>query len=620
MKLELDRVKEYLKQQKNTARLVTVLNKLGKAGFKTKLHDVAINDEVFVSATERLLKGVSEGSKRSQKSDLKKLRGVLRDLVVDSTEGVTEISALPQKMPTAKEVSDMSIWEFLEAIGPKMYPVELSDKFSMSTFLRLLGMPKAAVSGISSCWASRTYPTTKTGRIIHKYLSALRPEITLNFILERCHKAADHQSPKSESVINSWRPNGEIKFQIERYIDFKHTGNELFYGNGVSADDIDDHGMLNTAGGGMWKNSGCTADNFISAMNVYFGFLSTLDFVDGFKPDMSMLMSLELLNLFVISRAGDTGHHVTNKVLRIAKLESEADSFLSKYHPLKDMAIIQNGREMFFKAPTTAGEKLVRNDKVKKFASNRINANFKIINSKKSDSDIEGGKKNVPWILGRRASVVEGWNSLKHLVLRLERSFDLSPKENRATSYAMPKLTIATWLSMEMECPLRVGNSADIQIHNSSNLSRVTTPVIYKGREGTWMLYCPKSCLKNSKSSHVDSIDFPYSIETSNLIDKYLEYKAKGDNLFPPTATIRSSLRGTTQEALSYIFPDEDFPGMNPHSLRHIFATYWINQGMSSGVVASLMMDTRETIERTYCTTTHIDNFKDGIAMMRKAS
>ncbi len=638
-----DKVKKFIEESKD-GNLKTAFKKLSTRHSIEELGAIAWDNVKYRATVEAIIgemdggkygKGATKNTIYSQRSHLKKVRQVLRDHSEEAFSEAVE-GGLKGKMPSMKKLRQMPFYELIETLGMALDPKwfnEKTQRFNYSGFLTYLGYTRIEVTGFYVSLHQNGYPTRTIGLRFSEKLSKhpiLSSSIPKSMILDKCDFPTLSESFTSadlkyerygfnytnvdEDVAENTKKNmKKLKQQIDNYIEYRLNGTlpkgatkwSLYTSN------VDHLRVVR-----KWKKGTTSDERSRKEYNIYFGYLETSNKASKKDMDISMLLNWNYLESFYEHRLSDKfGDYVTMRFLSEVKSLAYTDSYMWCYHPMLKPVFIK-GKEFKvndWDSVTYYSEFLIKNTS---HLIQKLRDNLKEKKNNNSHS-IQSGRKNAPWFFSKNTTYKEGWRLLDNLINLLEKKFDLADEKIKTKKNVLSKLTIATWLSMEKEVPLRVSNSNEIIVldekPNHKMLERLyenRTPCVFKNGK-LWELYCPKSALKNSKSSKITDIeDVLYTTKTSALITKLVNTKNNNGNKLFSVKWIDHLLNDTSVRALKEMFPNEEYPPMNPHVMRHIVATYYINvKEYSINMVAALLMDDPNTVMNVYTENSYTKNW-----------
>lgn len=226
---------------------------------------------------------------------------------------------------------------------------------------------------------------------------------------------------------------------------------------------------------------------------------------------------------------------------------------------------------------------------------------------REDESGLPSGKTGAPWFFEQNTTAAEGWKILIKLIEQLKHNYIRSGGKHSGFYF----LRVAVWISMAAEVPLRVKSSQRILLGNADDVAenrKHKMGTLYREND-QWHLFLPKVVLKNRDSNHTEDIKYSYSKSQTEWIDKLADQTNHGDLFFP--GNMGNLVMKKTKLALKQLFPEKNYPGMNPHAMRHIVATYRLNVlNDDPKLVATLLMDRLKTVMDTYYSSDHESNLK----------
>ena len=568
--------------------LITALKYLESCDCKSeqKLIKFAENDDFYDGLARKLRrdcdrKGRSEATRSSRVSNLKRLRGMVGSAVLSPSEEITERRPLMQSLPDKSEVSRLSFWEYYSTLTAVIFP----DTKNQSEIIRRLGLDDLFSTMRGSMRANRApkYETADTVRhALLKFVDFDDDELMRKALVPTVKTAKKTTQEFYRYTLTETQEN-EIDDYIKYRTDKIEPDRKIWVGIGDA--------KYAYSSWMKWKKNSASKKNFRNNMRAYYGYLSTVLGLQDDEINLSTLINHELFESYLKHKLMNTSHRC-KKIIDTAKLANDASEYFWKYHPpYPDFNFDQ------------ASQYVQHMSKMIAYYNNQFDVRDK---NKKDDLTLQEGKQNAPWFFAPGIKANDGFGVLTKIITELELNYDALSLTSKPRA-ADRQLMVATWLSMEMELPLRVGNTDALTVVKSLNPGDLpTTPVMFKAGN-TWNIFCPKQALKNSYNRHTIDIEYEYSKRTSKLIDKYLSTLAKGKK---PFTSLSNKLSETTKNVLHKLFPDAGYPGMNPHVMRHIVPTYRVSCGWTPAQVSSLLMDDINTLTKNYFQNDHALNLE----------
>lgn len=344
-----------------------------------------------------------------------------------------------------------------------------------------------------------------------------------------------------------------------------------------------------------WKRSGDTESAFRGALNRFVGYLVNIKEPAINPSDLTPACLIDRANwidyLDWRDRACGNSAGSTRQDMNMLKDISNPEGWWMHFHGQHLSPSEKQSFQTFFKREAT--DIALTADRQRK--------------SREDETGLEAGKKNAPWFFGAGTTAERGWKFLLNIIENLKLNVIRAGENEWANGY----LLSAVWLMMEAELPLRVDNTKVIVLGTKDDIQPNLAKKLatFYRKDDQWHLFLPKSLLKNSTGRHVEDIVWSYNQINNQWFDMLTSKIKRGERLFGNR--IDGTVRGRTRHILSQLHPDQNYPGMNPHVMRHIVATYRINVlNQSATKVASVLMDKPETVLATYFSNDHAGNLK----------
>ncbi|WP_197470114.1 hypothetical protein, partial [Oleiphilus sp. HI0117] len=231
------------------------------------------------------------------------------------------------------------------------------------------------------------------------------------------------------------------------------------------------------------------------------------------------------------------------------------------------------------------------------------------------------GKRHIKFLLNMPAS------SMKNSVdLIIENLFEYDTKtftKIATTPFRSSSAGLITQLSRA--CPLRIHNWAQLHYQEvSTTITETQEPsLIYLKNEDRYRVFVPKKFLKNRERSDIFDISMPIPQLFNSDIERFIEIRKKliehfgfeDQRLFfkvtikkgkanarpYKSGELASDYKTATKKVINKLFPDVLSRGINPHALRHLSATEFLNDNPENyAALAILLNDSLEVVLKTY--------------------
>ena len=173
-------------------------------------------------------------------------------------------------------------------------------------------------------------------------------------------------------------------------------------------------------------------------------------------------------------------------------------------------------------------------------------------------------------------------------------------------------------------CPLRVHNWADLKyIEVPSNFEHQEPSLAYHKDIGRYRIFVPQAYLKNRERKDIFDVDMILPQNFNTDIEKFIklrqelleQFDAKEQKLFFKVTLIKekasargynttdlsSDIMAATKKVINRLFPEILSLGINPHGLRHLSATDFLNDNPENyPSLAVLLNDSLIVVLNTY--------------------
>lgn len=233
------------------------------------------------------------------------------------------------------------------------------------------------------------------------------------------------------------------------------------------------------------------------------------------------------------------------------------------------------------------------------------------------------GARNIKWLIdakyrqskGLFGGVTEGINEFRMIVSKLE---ELAYSPTSTSEDRLRFLSVALVMRISLVMPLRISNFEDLRAELASSTEeaeRLPTASLIKNRDGTYSVYIPRALVKNRDylPSGMRGLESKLPKALSAKISEFLvqreqHYSGKNDQLLvwgnvKEHGVLRVAIGEQTYRVIQLLWPDYDWieKGINPHSLRHFSATYYLaTHRRDYGGLSMLLNDKEATVREVY--------------------
>lgn len=233
------------------------------------------------------------------------------------------------------------------------------------------------------------------------------------------------------------------------------------------------------------------------------------------------------------------------------------------------------------------------------------------------------GARNIKWLIdakyrqskGLFGGVTEGVNEFRMIVNKLE---ELAYSPTSSSEDRLRLLAVALVMRISLVMPLRISNFEDLRAELASSTEeaeRLSTASLIKNRDGTYSIYIPRALVKNrdylpSGMRGLESkLPKALSAKISDfLVQRELHYSGTNEQLLvwgnvKESGVLRVAIGEQTYRVIQLLWPDFDWieKGINPHSLRHFSATYYLaTHRRDYGGLSMLLNDKEATVRAVY--------------------
>lgn len=212
---------------------------------------------------------------------------------------------------------------------------------------------------------------------------------------------------------------------------------------------------------------------------------------------------------------------------------------------------------------------------------------------------------------GLEGGVMAGFEEYKQIAVELEK---LATKRSTSDSDQVKYLSIALIMRMSISFPLRISNWADIRITDLTNVEdvfKLTKPngnaigSLVTHHDGTHEVIIPRGLVKNKKNlqAGVKGLHRGFDTVTNRKITEYLEVRKRlttddtnrflvWDGLHNEDS-LRAAFGEQTYRVMQKLWPERTFikRGINPHALRHVSATVYLETHRKDWLGLSALLD-----------------------------
>jgi len=332
------------------------------------------------------------------------------------------------------------------------------------------------------------------------------------------------------------------------------------------------------------------------------------------EPTIAMLFEADSLKDFINWALEFGSTSTANNALGFIIKEAKANTFTAQYLIPQKYETYQDWLEELEYA---------------KFIATDLKANIE------RNRETLDGKRNIKFLLNNSGP----WKIYNKLISTMRKIMNV--KQNSLWTHA--SYLAFNWM---IYCPLRIRNVSmlkwlgPISKNDIYKLEKNKEIGIFKIVEtGDFGVFVHKSHLKNKKSKSINSICQGFS-GLSSIFEDYV--RARESELLRLNATSEYWVFGTSnktvngiggrvdyshtgrelvklsQKALSVMYPHEYYPGINPHAIRHLAATLYLNDNPNNYVgLSTLLMDDLKTVLDVYA---NINRKKDNLDISEWAS
>jgi len=511
------------------------------------------------------------------------------------------------------DISAMSFADSLFVLGQKKY-----GRITKTECARLLSLENTGISitTLNSWIFGRSKPTMTS--TIKKIKEILDPLLSANGALgDMFYYPLQKNSPINTNKEAFITESPSFLKETEEYSSFKIDG-EIPNRQKPFLSELTDHREIRAhfsvpKNYNTWSRSGDGEFKSEQQKKELFKFFSNSlkDFHDNGIKQISLGDLLNVNALTEMTRLAISGKFSMNtarEVIYLAKSEAYTNSYISQYFAFKSEAI-KNFSDWKVHIELLMPEILELNRRL--------------------DTAIpaKDGAKNIAFILNNPINIQKAIHA--DIIEEMKKCASSYPLGSRP-SFNSHASTSYYHISI-YGCPLRRGNFCSLKWIGEVNLGtehlitqKTNQASIYK-YDDKYKIFVPRKMLKNRKSKSISDIhrDINYA---ATSIDSYLsarsEYLRKnnkhsdhfyfGSNSFTSSKPrqLGNIIRTHTLKAIQHLYPNLNLKkGINPHSLRHACATLFLaDHHHNYKALATLLMDSLETVLSTYAKNNHIDN------------